>query len=72
MSAPAAWFDPTRLSADDPRPYIRIGPASVHPHFVVVCILLSDLGVDEPSRRIASFSCILVTLQCLREVVKGG
>ena len=55
MSAPAAWFDPTRLSADDPRPYIRIGPASVHPHFVLVCDHASNavpahmerLGLDQ-------------------------
>ena len=51
----AAWFDPSRLSADDPRPYSRIGPASVHPHFVLVCdhasnavpVHMERLGLDQ-------------------------
>ena len=55
MSARAAWFDPSRLSADDPRPYSRIGPVSVHPHFVLVCDHASNavpahmerLGLDQ-------------------------
>ena len=55
MSAPTAWFDPSRLTADDPRPYSRIGPASVHPHFVLVCDHASNavpahmerLGLDQ-------------------------
>ena len=55
MSASAAWFDPSRLTADDPRPYSRIGPVSVHPHFVLVCDHASNavpahmerLGLDQ-------------------------
>ena len=55
MNARAAWFDPSRLSADDPRPYSRIGPVSVHPHFVLVCDHASNavpahmerLGLDQ-------------------------
>ena len=55
MSKPAAWFDQSRLTPDDPRPYSRIGPASVHPHFVLVCDHASNavpahmerLGLDQ-------------------------
>ena len=55
MNETAAWFDPSRLGADDPRPYSRIGPASVHPHFVLVCDHASNavpahmkrLGLDQ-------------------------
>ena len=55
MNARAAWFDPSRLRADDPRPYSRIGPVSVHPHFVLVCDHASNavpahmerLGLDQ-------------------------
>ncbi len=55
MNARAAWFDPLRLTADDPRPYSRIGPVSVHPHFVLVCDHASNavpahmerLGLDQ-------------------------
>ena len=55
MSARAAWFDPSRLGADDPKPFSRIGPVSVHPHFVLVCDHASNavpahmerLGLDQ-------------------------
>ena len=55
MSASAAWFDPSRLTGDDPRPFYRIGPASAHPHFVLVCDHASNavpahmerLGLDQ-------------------------
>ena len=55
MSASAAWFDPSRLTGDDPRPFSRIGPASAHPHFVLVCDHASNavpahmkrLGLDQ-------------------------
>ena len=55
MSAFAARFDPSRLTADDPKPFSRIGPVSVHPHFVLVCDHASNavpahmerLGLDQ-------------------------
>ena len=55
MSASAAWFDLSRLTGDDPRPFFRIGPASAHPHFVLVCDHASNavpahmerLGLDQ-------------------------
>ena len=55
MSAPAAWFDPSRLGADDPKPFYRIGPVSAYPHFVLVCDHASNavpahmnrLGLDQ-------------------------
>ena len=55
MSVRAAWFDQSRLTPDDPRPYSRIGPVSVHPHFVLVCDHASNavpahmerLGLDQ-------------------------
>ena len=55
MNAPAAWFDPSRLTADDPRPFSRIGPVSAYPHFVLVCDHASNavpahlerLGLDQ-------------------------
>ena len=55
MSASAAWFDPSRLTGDDPRPFYRIGPVSAHPHFVLVCDHASNavpahmerLGLDQ-------------------------
>jgi len=55
VSASAAWFDPSRLTGDDPRPFYRIGPASAHPHFVLVCDHASNavpahmerLGLDQ-------------------------
>ena len=55
MSASAAWFDPSRLTADDPRPFYRIGPVGAYPHFVLVCDHASNavpahmerLGLDQ-------------------------
>ncbi len=55
MSASTASFDPSRLTGDDPRPFYRIGPASAHPHFVLVCDHASNavpahmerLGLDQ-------------------------
>ena len=55
MSTPAARFDPSRLTADDPAPFSRIGPDSADPRFVLVCDHASNavpahmnrLGLDQ-------------------------
>ena len=55
MNAPAAWFDASRLTGDDPQPFFRIGPVGAYPKFVLVCDHASNavpahmarLGLDQ-------------------------
>ena len=55
MSAPAARFDPARMSAADPPPYTQIRPEREAPRFVLVCDHASNavpahmerLGLDQ-------------------------
>ena len=55
MSGPAPRFDASRLAADDPPPYTRIGPEGDDPAFVLVCDHASNavpahmdrLGLDQ-------------------------
>ena len=37
MTSPAAWFDASRLTGDDPQPFYRIGPVGIRPKFILLC-----------------------------------